>query len=73
MVSDNGYIIAIIVIMAALIGVAVVGNFIAWYGEFQKELSIINTEISRNTGKEKKLWQRRKCRLILSFFPFIKY
>ena len=69
--ETTGFIIVGLILLA-LVAVALIGNFVAWYGEFSKELSVINAEIKRNTGNERKRWQRRKRRLLLSFLPFVK-
>ena len=73
MSEDNIYLIIIVVVVASLVVAALISNFIAWYGEFKKELSVINTEIQRNTGRERARWERRKRRLLLSILPFVKY
>ena len=70
---DDIYVWMIVIILVALVGIAIVSRFVAWYGEFEKELSVINAEIARNTGKERKRWKKRKRRLLLSILPFRRY
>ena len=70
---DDIYVWIIVIVLVALVGVAIGSRFVAWYGEFQKELSVINAEIARNTGREKRHWKKRKRRLLLSILPFRRY
>ena len=63
----------LIVIMAVFIFVILVVGLILFFQDFSRELKIINCEINRTEGKERKYWIRRKRRLWLSLIPFVKY
>ena len=47
--------------------------FIPWLLAFRREMRYINMEIQRNHGRERERWIRRKKRLWLSLFPFVRY
>ena len=60
-------IVAIIVIFILLIALADFSNF------FLQELKLINSEIKRTEGSERKVWIHRRRRLWLSLLPVVRY
>lgn len=58
------------VVFALVVFVAV---FIPWLHDFRRELKFINMEISRNTGREREHWEKKKRRLLWSICPFVRY
>ena len=67
----------LIFVLGAVVGIillaAVILRFVTWLSEFQQELDMLNTEIGRTSGREQRYWLKRKRRLWLSIFPFVKY
>ena len=41
--------------------------------DFKRELRLLNNEIMRTRGEERKYWLRRRRRLWFSLLPFVKY
>ena len=45
----------------------------AYIIKFKAELRYLNCEIRRTYGDERRYWMRRRCRLWLSWLPFVRY
>ena len=56
-----------------LITSALIINFAEWFVFFKTEHTLITMEIKRTSGKEREYWKRRKRKLWLSIFPFVRY
>ena len=44
-----------------------------WFNDFSDELKLLNCEIQRTTGVERRRYIRQRRRLWLSLLPFVKY
>ncbi len=61
-----GAIVAVFLVLLVVIAVS-------FSNDFAKELRYIKMEIGRTEGSEQKFWKRKKKKLWLSLFPFVKY
>ena len=59
--------------IAAVVLMGMLAAFVVRLNEFSRELKLLNTEIGRTEGAERRRWLRRRKRLWLSLIPFIKY
>lgn len=59
--------------IVVLILILLVIKLVVFLNEFSHEVRIINCEIERTTGAERRYWIRKKRRLWLSLIPFVKY
>ena len=70
--SDNGaYILLVILVIFFL--VLLVFGAVSGLRSFSQELKILNCEIRRTRGAERKHYIRQRRRLWLSLIPFVKY
>ena len=60
-------------VIAAVVLMGMLAAFVVRLNEFSRELKLLNTEIGRTEGAERRRWLRRRKRLWLSLIPFIKY
>ncbi len=60
-------------LIVVLILILLVIKLAAFLNDFSHELRILNCEIERTTGAERRYWIRKKRRLWLSLIPFVKY
>ncbi len=61
------------VISCVIIVILSIGGIGMFINDFSRELHMLNMEISRTSGEERRYWKRRRRRLWLSIIPFIKY
>ena len=74
MISENGYPVLVIVApFLAVLAIFILVAFVQYIDTIRHELRLINLEIGRTSGKEKRYWKRRRRRLIWSILPFVKY
>ena len=60
-------------IAAIFLVVLIVFGLVNTFIEFSSELKLLNCEIRRTEGRERKYWIRKRSRLWLSLLPFVKY
>ena len=65
------YLFVIVIVVLVIIALAIKIAF--FFKNFSGELKYINIEIGRTDGAERKHWQKRKRKLLLSLIPFVKY
>ena len=59
-------------LLIGLIVILFIVRFAMRLAALKKELRVINLEISRSRGAERKVWQKEKHRLWLSLLPFYR-
>jgi len=64
--------ISVIVIALVFILCGIVLSLAISYLRISHEIKLINIEIKRTHGRERKHWKRRKRKLLLSVLPFFK-
>ena len=64
------YFLCIVAVLFLLLSIARLAVFL---NDFSRELRLLNGEIARTRGEERKYWQARKKKLWLSLIPFVKY
>ena len=66
-----------VIILATLFGLAILFALIValakFCNKFSSQLWLVNMEIGRTVGAERKRWIRKRRRLWLSLLPFVKY
>ena len=60
-----------LIILTVIFIVIFIGAFISRLVDIQRELKYINMEIKRCDDGERKIWIRRRRRLLLSLLPFV--
>ena len=63
----------LIVILAAIFLSLLILKFFLFTRKIAEELQYLNREIRRTAGDERRFYICERRRLILSFFPFVKY
>lgn len=63
----------LLLVVLALITLVVIVLLVRSFNRFSRELWLLNMEIGRTTGRERKYWRRRRVRLWLSLLPFVRY
>ena len=48
-------------------------SFARFVNDFAHELRLLNSEVRRTVGAERRYWIRRRRRLWLSILPFVRY
>ena len=71
--NDNTALILMIALVATVVFILWIVHFVTWLNDFQQELLYINNEIARTTGRERKIWKKRRRRLWLTVIPFVRY
>ncbi len=62
----------LLIILGLFFAIILLVGIVTKLNRFTNELRYINMEIKRNTGSQKKLWQKEKRRLWLSLLPFFR-
>lgn len=73
MPNENTDITILIIVVAILFGLIILVGLAKFFSDFSRELKLINLEIGRTTGGERRYWKRQKRRLWLSLIPFVPY
>lgn len=60
-----------IVVVFLLIGM--LSSFARFVNDFSRELRMLNNEVRRTYGAERRYWLRQRRRLWLSLLPFFRY
>ncbi|MBQ9973985.1 MAG: hypothetical protein IJP02_03390 [Oscillospiraceae bacterium] len=64
-------------VVYVILGLVALLGFVIWLArfvnDFSRELRILNMEIGRTEGPERRHWIRKRRRLWLSLLPFYKY
>ena len=63
----------IFVIFALLMGIPILAAFAKWILLFNEELEYLKNQIRKTEGREKRYWIRKRRRLWMSIFPFVRY
>ncbi len=63
----------IFVIFALLIGIPILAAIAKWLLIFNEELEYLKNQIRKTEGREKRYWIRKRRKLWMSIFPFVKY
>lgn len=63
----------IFVIFALLMGIPILAAFAKWLLLFNEELEYLKNQIQKTEGREKRYWIRKRRRLWMSIFPFVRY
>ena len=71
--NPNAEIYCFIGIVAVFFLFLLLFGLVSFVNDFSRELRLLNNEIGRTTGGERRYWKRRKRRLWLSLIPFVKY
>ena len=70
--SDIGFYMLVGIFSLFFLIIILVG-LVFYFKEFSYELKLLNCEINRTTGSERRHWIRKRRRLWLSLIPFVKY
>lgn len=62
----------LLIVLGLFFAIIFLISIVTKFKRFTKELRYINMEINRNTGSQKKHWQREKRRLWLLLLPFFR-
>lgn len=71
--APNTEIYILIIILAVIFLPLLFYKVLLFAKEISEELRCLNREIRRTTGDERRFYICERRRLLLSFFPFIKY
>lgn len=63
----------VLIVVGLIVLLALVIWFAKFVNDFSRELRILNIEIRRSEGSERRHWLRARRRLWLSLLPFFKY
>ena len=63
----------IVIVLAVVFAISLLFGLASYFTKFSRELQMINGEIKRSTGRERKYWKKQRRKLWLSLIPFVKY
>lgn len=71
--NESAFTTFILFVGCAIFAVLIIGVLISFLYDFSRELKILNMEIKRTDGKERRYWLRKRRRLLISLIPFVPY